>query len=61
MTKHVSVFVVSTLPPEYIEYAGKGIDVDECKKWLKESHPGMYDELYPAVEDEDEESAAAAG
>ena len=57
----VSTCSVSGLPPEYIEFAGKDVDIDACKAWLKSTHPDMYDELYGEVEDnEDGDGTAAA-
>ena len=37
------IFLVSGLPPEYCEFAGKGNDLEKCKLWLKNSHPELYE------------------
>jgi hypothetical protein len=37
------------LPPEYCEWSAKGIDIEDCKKWLKETHPLHHEKLYPTV------------
>jgi density-regulated protein len=39
------------LPPEYCEWAPRGVNFEECKRWLQEAHPGLYDEIYPPVEE----------
>mmetsp|Transcript_2460 Transcript_2460/g.3367 ORF Transcript_2460/g.3367 Transcript_2460/m.3367 type:complete len:142 (-) Transcript_2460:468-893(-) len=45
------------LPPEYCEWAGRGQDLDDCKKWLAENHTELFDQLYPPVEDEESKEA----
>ena len=52
-------FVVTGIPPEYWEYAGKGVDLEKCKQWLQTTHPGLYDQLYPATEEGEEEKKEA--
>lgn len=32
------------MPPEYCKNARK--DISECKKWLQETHPELFDSLY---------------
>lgn len=48
------------LLPEYCEFAGKQNDFDECKKWLKEALPDLYNRMYETIEEEskDEEGGA---
>ena len=43
------------LPPEYCEWSARGNDLDECKKWLAENHPELFESIYPP-EDGAEES-----
>jgi predicted heme/steroid binding protein len=38
------------LPPEYCEFAGKQFDIDECKKWLQQTHASLFSLTYPVVE-----------
>ena len=41
------------LPPEYCEWSARGNDIDECKKWLGENHPELFDSMYAVVEGEE--------
>ena len=41
---------ITGVPPEYAQYVVK--DLTEHKKWLKESHPLMFSELYGDAEDD---------
>ena len=35
------------LPPEYCEWAGRGQDIEACRKWLSENHPALHEQLCP--------------
>ena len=64
MTLILLIFKGSGLPPEYLEFASKDVNIEEDKAWLKQNHPELYDELFAVVEGEegdDGTSAAAAG
>lgn len=41
------------LPSEYCEWAGRGQDIDECKKWLEENHLKLFEKLYVVAEGEE--------
>jgi len=43
------------LPPEYCEFGGKNNNIEECKKWLAEEHPDLFEKIYPSVEEETKE------
>lgn len=47
------------LPPEYCEWSGRGFDLDDCKKWLGENHPALFNSLYVTVEEEETKDAGA--
>jgi len=48
------------LPPEYCQWAGRGHDLEECKKWLADTHPALFEQIYPPVEDDGNEESKDA-
>lgn len=44
------------LPPEYCEFGNKKDAFEECKKALKDSHPALFDQLYPDIQEEEKET-----
>lgn len=34
------------LPPEYCEWAPRGVNYEECKQWLNEAHPKLYSSIH---------------
>ena len=42
-----------TVPPEYCMYVKK--DTTDCKSWLKETHPELYEKIYGSEEEKKEE------
>ena len=42
------------LPPEYCEWSGREFDLDDCKKWLAETHPDLFESIYPPADDDEE-------
>lgn len=43
----LSIILVCKLPPEFCEFGQK--DASACKKWLGETHPTLYQEVYGEV------------
>lgn len=48
------MWVECGLPPEYCEWSGREFDLDDCKKWLAEAHPDLFESIYPPADDEEE-------
>lgn len=40
------------MPPEYCMYVKK--NNTECKEWLKEAHPELYEQIYGTEENKEE-------
>lgn len=45
--------IVCTVPPEFCKYARKNIG--ECKAWLEETHPDLFQQIYGSAEENKEE------
>ena len=41
----------SGVPPEYNEYFLSGTDLEESKTWLANTHPELFESIYPPVEE----------
>lgn len=55
------IFLVSGLPPEYCEFAGKGNDLEKCKLWVKNTHPELYEQIWAPAEGEEEKKEGEPG